>query len=227
MRRPGSRQTRALSHWAGMLVAVLTASWTYSIAQAQGTGETADQTAMAVPRIGLPGAASVGLPQPLSLGDAAQIRRIFALQASGSVAEAAHETERLQNDLLLGAILADRYLRYRASPEELSAWLTRFGDQPEASSIRGVLERVAPAVNPSATEIAASVGGVRNGPTDARRLFVENRDSDVLALARASRASAEARFLGGLAAIRLNQPRVAAELLETAYRAATTSTLRA
>jgi soluble lytic murein transglycosylase len=210
-----------------MLVAVLTASWTYSIAQAQGTGETADQTAMAVPRIGLPGAASVGLPQPLSLADAAQIRRIFALQASGSVAEAAHETERLQNDLLLGAILADRYLRYRASPEELSAWLTRFGDQPEASSIRGVLERVAPAVNPSATEIAAPAGGVRNAPADARRLFVENRDSDVLALAHAPRAGAEARFMGGLAAIRLNQPRVAAELLEAAYRAATTSTLRA
>jgi soluble lytic murein transglycosylase-like protein len=227
MRRLGSRQTRALSRWAGLFVAVLAASGYYSIAQAEGAGENGDQTAMAVPRIGLPGAASVGLPQPLSLADAAQIRMVFALQASGSVAEAAHETERLQNDLLLGAILADRYLRYRASPEELSAWLTRFGDQPEASSIRGALERVAPAANPSATAIAASAGGVRDAPADARRLFVENRDSDVLAVARASRASAEARFLGGLAAIRLNQPRVAAELLELAYRAATTSTLRA
>src|SRR5690242_16830410 len=203
MRERGSRQTRALSHWAGMLVAVLAASGTYSTARAQGTGETSDQTALAVPRIGLPGAASVGFPQPLSLADAAQIRRIFALQATDSVAEAARETGRLQNDLLLGAILADRYLRNRSSPEELSAWLTRFGDQPEASAIRGVLERVAPAVNPSATEIAASAGGVRNAPADARRLFVENRDSDVLALARSPRAGAEARFLGGLAAIRL------------------------
>jgi hypothetical protein len=79
-----------------MLVAVLAASGGYSTAQAQGTGETSDQTALAVPRIGLPGAASVGFPQPLSLADAAQIRRIFALQATDSVAEAARETGRLQ-----------------------------------------------------------------------------------------------------------------------------------
>ena len=138
MRGRGSRQTSALSHWAGLFVAVLAASGCYSIAQAQGTGETGDQTALAIPRIGLPGAASVGFPQPLSLADAAQVRRIFALQANGSVAEAGRDTEHLQNDLLLGAILADRYLRYRTSPEELSAWLTRFGDQPEASSIRRV-----------------------------------------------------------------------------------------
>jgi soluble lytic murein transglycosylase-like protein len=210
-----------------MLVAVLTASGIYSIAQAQGTGETSDQTALAVPRIGLPGAASVGLPQPLSLADAARIRRIFALQASGSVAEAAHETARLRNDLLLGAILADRYLRYRPSPEELSLWLIRFGDQSEASSIRGMLEQTAPSAVAPATEISAPIRGVRYAPTDARRLFVENRDGDVLALARAPRAGAEARFLGGLAAVRLKQPGVAAELFEAAYHGASTPALRA
>ncbi len=226
MRGRGSRQTSALSHWAGLFVAVLAASGCYSIAQAQGTGETGDQTALAIPRIGLPGAASVGFPQPLSLADAAQVRRIFALQANGSVAEAGRDTEHLQNDLLLGAILADRYLRYRTSPEELSAWLTRFGDQPEASSIRRVLEQIAPAANAPATEISAPARGVRYTPTDARRLFVENRDNDVLALARAPRAGAEARFVGGLAAVRLNQPDVAAELFEAAYRAGTTQTLR-
>jgi peptidoglycan lytic transglycosylase len=120
-----------------MLVAVLAASGIYSVAQAQVPGDSSDQTALAVPRMGLRGAGGVGLPQPLSPGEAAQVRRVFALQASGSVTEAASETERLPSDLLLGTILADRYLRYHASGAELSAWLTRFGDQAEAPAIRG------------------------------------------------------------------------------------------
>ena len=125
-----------------MLVAVLAAAGSYSVAQAQGTGETGDQTALAVPRVGLRGAAGVGLPQPLSPSEAAQVRRIFSLQGGGSVAEAARETERLQNDLLLGrhpgGPLPARPSRAAA---ELAAWLTRFGDQPEAPAIRGLLER--------------------------------------------------------------------------------------
>jgi len=63
------------------------------------------------------------------------------------VSEAARETERLQNDLLLGAILADRYQRGRPAATELAAWLTRFGDQPEAPAIRGLLERLAPGIS--------------------------------------------------------------------------------
>src|SRR5690348_1499910 len=145
MRERGSRQTRALMTCAGVLVAVLGAASNYSVAQAQGTGETGDQTALAVPRIGLRGAAGVGLPQPLSPSEAVRVRRIFSLQGGGSVAEAARETGRLQNDLLLGAILADRYLRGGASAAELADWLARFGDQPEAPVIRGLLERMAPA----------------------------------------------------------------------------------
>ena len=55
---------------------------------------------------------------------------------------------------MLGTILADRYLRtaYHPAPAELSAWLARFGDQPEATGIRDLLERVAPdAAAPFAT----------------------------------------------------------------------------
>src|SRR5947209_2701073 len=133
MRGRGSLQTCALALGAGVLVAVLSATGNYSVAQTQGTGETGDQTALAVPRVGLRGAAGVALPQPLSPSEAALARRIFALQDAGSVGEAEKEMARLQNDLLLGNILADRYLRpnYRPNPTELAAWLTRFGDQPE------------------------------------------------------------------------------------------------
>jgi soluble lytic murein transglycosylase-like protein len=210
-----------------LLVAVLAASGNYSTARAQGPGDSSDQTALAVPRVGLRGAAGVGLPQPLSPGEAAQVRRIFALQASGPVAEAARETERLQNDLLLGAILADRYLRYRASAAELSTWLTRFGDQPEAPAIRGLLERLAPAVPAPAEDRQASTRATRHPAADARRLFVENRDSDAVAAGRSPHASADARFVGGLAALRLDQSGVASELFETAYRSADTPAQRA
>ena len=44
----------------------------------------------------------------------------------------------------------------RPAEAELAAWLTRFGDQPEAPAIRGLLERLAPG--------AAAVTGTRLTP---------------------------------------------------------------
>jgi soluble lytic murein transglycosylase-like protein len=181
---------------------------------------------MAVPRVDMRGASGVGLPQPLSAADVGLIRRIFSLQAGGSVAEAARETERLQNDLLLGPILADRYERWKSSAAELSAWLARFGDQPDAATIRGILERVSPGASVSQTEPPAQVRA-RFAPSQARSLFVQNRDADALAAARAPRADAEAQFVGGLAAVRLGQRDVAAGLFEAAYREADTEAVRA
>ncbi|HEX4172999.1 MAG TPA: transglycosylase SLT domain-containing protein, partial [Acetobacteraceae bacterium] len=129
------------------------------------------------------------------------------------------ETERLQNDVLLGAILADRYLRNTPSAAELSAWLTAFGDQPEAPAIRGLLEMMAPSGAPAPGPEAPG-RGTRRPPTDARRLFVENRDSDAIATGLAPHAGAEAQFVGGLAAVRLTEPDAASALFQAAYRAA-------
>jgi soluble lytic murein transglycosylase len=228
MRGRGSRLTRALLTWVGVFAAVLSAAGSYSIAQAQGPGETADQTAVAVPRVALRGAAGVGLPQPLSPSEAAQVRRIFSLQGTGSVAEAARETERLQNDLLLGAILADRYLRGRPAAAELAAWLTRFGDQPEAPAIRGLLERLAPGATASSAPDSApsarrAVGRSASAP---RSLFVQNRDAEAVAAARMRPADAEAQLIGGLAALRLGQSDAAVSF-DAAYRNASTPALRA
>ena len=228
MRGRGSRLTRALVTWAGMLAAVLAAAGDYSVAQAQRPGETADQTALAVPRIGLRGAAGVGLPQPLSPSEAAQVRRIFSLQGAGSVAEAARETERLQNDLLLGAILADRYLRGRPTTAELAAWLARFGDQPEAPAIRGLLERLAPgATAPQAADpLPTPPSGERAGPA---RL---DRCSCRTATPRRSpppgRGRPTPRRCSSVAWPRCGLARVdAAALFEAAYRTASTPALRA
>jgi soluble lytic murein transglycosylase len=208
-----------------MLVAVLGAASNYSVAQAQGTGETGDQNALAVPRVALRGAAGVGLPQPLSPAEAVQVRRIFSLQGSGSVAEATRETGRLQNDLLLGAILADRYLRGGFSAAELADWLARFGDQPEAPVIRGLLESMAPAA--TADPPAATLRTARHIAGSPRQLFVQNRDADAVASARAPRADAEALYVGGLAAVRLGQRDAASGLFDAAYHTASTPALRA
>jgi soluble lytic murein transglycosylase len=225
-----------------MLCAVLVAPGNYSVARAQGQGATDDQTALAVPRIAVRGAAGVALPQPLPPSEAARIRRIFSLQGNGAVADAVRETERLGDGLLLGTILADRYTRgvYRPTPQDLSAWLTRFGDQPEAPSVRALLERLAPgATTPTVQSVASTdrpVRGVRGvaSPSQVRSLFVQNRDPDAVAAARPllDRAtvgpeSADALFIAGLAAWRLQRSETAYAFFDAAYHTASASALRA
>lgn len=242
MRGRGSLPTRALTIWVGMLCAVLVAPGYYSVAQAQRTGTTDDQTALAVPRVGLRGAAGVGLPQPLPPSEAVRIRRIFSLQDSGTMADAVRETERLEDGLLLGTILADRYLHntYRPTPPELTAWLARYGDQPEGPSVRALLDRLAPEARSPAVDGGSGLDrpswGARSAanPSQVRSLFVQNRDTDAVAAARpllshgsAAPASADALFVAGLAAWRLQQGETAYAFFQTAYDAASASGLRA
>ena len=121
---------------------------------AQGNGGS-DQTAMAIPRIGAPGRTYEGgpasggyaaLPRPLSPSDAARVRRIFADQAAGRMAAAASLTAELERPLLLGTILADRYLGpyHRSTVPELEAWLASYPAQPDAPAIRALLARRLP-----------------------------------------------------------------------------------
>lgn len=221
-----------------MLCAVLAAWGNYSIARAQSADRTSDQTALAVPRINMRGAPGVGFPQPLAPSEAALIRRIFTLQDSGSMAEAERETAKLPDNALLGPILADRYLHagYRPAPAELSAWLARFGDQPEAGAIRDLLERVAPAtVRPAADALPAARRGRPIRPaSEVRALFVANRDeaaieaaTPLLTAGYAAPDAADALFVAGLAAWRQQQGDMAIGFLDAAYHAASTAALRA
>ena len=99
-----------------------------------------DEVALAMPRVALPGGA-VPLPQPLARGEAARIRRIFALQAAGEIPAAVAETAQLADLSLLGPILADRYLGHpdRTAATDLAAWLARYADQPDAPAVRAAL----------------------------------------------------------------------------------------
>ena len=114
--------------------------------------DTADQTAMAVPRIAIPGSGEFpGLPRPLSPSDAARVRRIFQDQAHGRIADADQEIADLDSRVLLGPILADRYLGrfYHCDPKELRAWLKRYGDQADADYLHTLLHKRAPKGSPS------------------------------------------------------------------------------
>ncbi len=78
------------------------------------------------------------LPRPLSRRDAELYRRIFALQEKGRWREADRLIGQLRSRLLMGHVLAQRYLHptaYRSRYEELRAWLAEYADLPEASRI--------------------------------------------------------------------------------------------
>ena len=103
---------------------------------------------MAVPRL-VPSAGSDGivtLPHPLDSGAAARIRHIFALQRSGDIPAAVAETARLDDDTLLGDLLAARYLSpiARPAPSQLRLWLKTFSELPDAPAIFQLLATTTP-----------------------------------------------------------------------------------
>lgn len=69
------------------------------------------------------------------------MRRAFDLQDHGNVPAASRLADEVQDPLLRGHFLAERYLgRYHhSSVTELTAWLDRYDDQPDAPAIRALL----------------------------------------------------------------------------------------
>jgi soluble lytic murein transglycosylase-like protein len=189
---------------------------------------------LGVPRVALNGAPGLGLPQPLSPGEAVRIKHIFALQAAGAIPEALRETSLLDNDLLLGPILADRYLGGWTHPSaaDLTDWLAKYGDQPDAPAIRVLRARMAPDDPPPAPPPGPRRGSAASTTAPIRTLFVQNRDTAAVAsasplLSRAAASGAEPLLAAGLAAWRAGNPPTAFSFFEAAYRAAPTAALRA
>ena len=105
------------------------------------------QTALSLPRPPAPGGgAANGLPTVLSPAEASRFRRVFDLQAAGEFAAAAREAERVQDGRLLGQALAHRWLQPGAQPTaaDLQAWLSRYGDHPDAPRLHALLVRLLP-----------------------------------------------------------------------------------
>jgi soluble lytic murein transglycosylase len=84
------------------------------------------------------------VPRPLTSDDAALYRLIFELQDKGRWSDADRLIGRLQNRLLMGHVLAQRFLHptaYRSSYPELRSWLEHYADHPQASTIHRLAER--------------------------------------------------------------------------------------
>ncbi len=101
------------------------------------------------------------LPTVLSAADVAVYRRIFALQEDAKWAAADREMKRLSDRILVGHVLAQRYLhaRYRTPHAELASWLAKYADHPDA----GILYRLAGRRAPKNAKVDRPVGGKLRG----------------------------------------------------------------
>jgi soluble lytic murein transglycosylase-like protein len=87
------------------------------------------------------------VPAPLTAADVARYRKIFELQAKGRWRAADREIRALDDPLLLGHLLAQRYLHptaYRSKYSELAAWLAKYADHPDARRIHWLALRRQP-----------------------------------------------------------------------------------
>ena len=69
--------------------------------------------------------------------DIKQYKNIFRALEENDLAKADELVEGLENDILLGHVLAEKYLhpKYKSSCEELESWLERYYDLPQAGRI--------------------------------------------------------------------------------------------
>lgn len=78
------------------------------------------------------------LPKVLSAEDADRYRRIFALQVQGKWGQADKEIAKLGDRLLMGHVMAQRYLhptKYRSKYKELKGWLAEYNDHHYATQM--------------------------------------------------------------------------------------------
>ena len=74
----------------------------------------------------------------LSEPDKTRYARIFELQEDGNWKSADKEIAAIENDILMGYVLYQRYMHptdYRSSYDELKRWMAYYADHPEASEI--------------------------------------------------------------------------------------------
>ncbi len=136
------------AYFFGIGLCGLSAVSAYSSARAQGLIETLMAAAdrietAALPGLNVPFDRTAELPQPLATSDIRAYRLAFQLQHRGAYGEADTMLRAVKNRLLVGHVLADRYLgpKYRTRPDELAAWLKEFADLPDARAIYALAVR--------------------------------------------------------------------------------------
>ena len=179
------------------------------------------------------------LPTVLSEPDRTLYRRLFALMANGGHAKADRLLPKLTDPILVGDVLAARYLSpsYKTSYGELVAWLDRYGDGPDAGAIYALAMSKKPitAASPQkplslATDgkavrramaienVACAAGKGRAAALrSARHRLAANDDKNALALIEKLATATdcpEATWIAGLSAFRLNDNATARQYFE-------------
>lgn len=88
------------------------------------------------------------LPEPLSITDVERYHRIFELQEDGLWKKADKLIKQLNDPVLIGHVLAQRYLhpnKYRSKYKELKDWMEAYADHPDARQIYKLALRRKPA----------------------------------------------------------------------------------
>jgi len=96
------------------------------------------ETGMEIASIDVSAAVELSLPRVLSADDEALYRDIFAVQDKGDWKQADALIAKLSDDVLMGHVLAQRYLhptKYRSKYKELKAWMDAYADLPQANRI--------------------------------------------------------------------------------------------
>lgn len=86
----------------------------------------------------VPATPQAAVPRVLSDADTQLYRRIFEIQEDGDWKEADRLIAKLSDRLLMGHVLAQRYLhprKYRSNYKELKAWMAEYADHPQAGRI--------------------------------------------------------------------------------------------
>ncbi|MBV9859921.1 MAG: lytic transglycosylase domain-containing protein [Alphaproteobacteria bacterium] len=134
-----------------------------------GAGAAAEERKPAAPSEPL-----AGWPTILAPDDAERYRSLFQLQEAGNWAAADAVEGRLQDRLLIGHVLAQRYLhkQYKTSYAELADWLAHYSDHDEARSLYplALARRPKGATAPPVPAVATPVAwrGARDEPADFR-----------------------------------------------------------
>lgn len=93
-------------------------------------------------------ASELPLPSILSDGDIERYQRIFDVQKTGEWKTADRLIAELQDPILMGHVLAQRYLhptKYRSKYKELKDWMARYADHPDAQRLYKLALRRRPA----------------------------------------------------------------------------------
>lgn len=127
-----------------MLAGVALLGWATAAATA---ADLSNDVALALPRI-QPRGSSISLPQPLARNDARRMQRAFEQQARADLPATLREVAEVNDPMLFGHLLADRYLGAMAvslppTDEQLRQWLARYPDLPDAPLVYAALPATA------------------------------------------------------------------------------------